>query len=82
MHLLSGIALCGVCGNICGSVSRTTVGQGRPDASGEQKVQEKYHTYMCQGAPGKGGFHTAIKCEFLDHIVVEAVVSGSRCLMP
>ena len=75
VHLLSGIALCAECGN------QMRVGlqnYGRPrtvlDASGERKVQEKYHIYMCQGAPGKGGFHTTIKCEFLDHIVVDAIV--------
>ncbi len=75
VHLLSGIALCGECGN------HMRVGlqnYGRPrivrGSSGEQKIQYKYHTYICQGAPGKPGFHATIKCEFLDHAVVDAVV--------
>ena len=81
VHLLTGIAKCADCGNIM-RVGLQNYGRPRVvvDASGERKVREKYHTYMCQGAPGKGGFHTTMKCEFLDHIVVEAVVQ--RLSMP
>ncbi len=39
------------------------------------KVRGKYRVYVCQGTPGKGGFHTAIKSEFLDDLVTEAVIS-------
>jgi site-specific DNA recombinase len=73
VHLLSGIARCSVCG---GQMRVGLQNDGKPvSAPDGRRVQPKYHTYICQGVPGKGGFHTAIKCSFLDDMVVEAVIS-------
>jgi len=73
VHLLSGIAICEVCGGQM-RVGLQNVGRptGRADRS---KAQGKYHVYVCVGTPGKGGFHTAIKCRFLDELVTQAVIS-------
>lgn len=73
VHLLSGIAICEACG---GQMRVGLQNEGRAVIGADgSKVQGKYRVYVCQGTPGKGGFHTAIKCTFLDDMVTEAVIS-------
>jgi len=73
VHLLSGIAVCAICGGQM-RVGLQNVGKTKLDAHGNRVPREKYHTYICIGTPGKGGFHTAIKSAFLDELVTEAVI--------
>lgn len=73
-HLLAGIASCDVCGAGM-RVGKQNRGRRRFDEDGEPLPREHYSTYLCSGVPGKTGFHTAIKEEYLDLIVVELLLA-------
>lgn len=64
-HLLSGIAVCGVCGSAVRVGSQNT-------RSDEQR--HRYRVYECAGSPGSTGFHVSMRQEHLDQIVADAVV--------
>lgn len=69
-HLLTGIAVCDVCG--AGTrVGKQNRGRKQFDENGIALPREHYNTYLCSGVPGKTGFHTAMKEEFLDQVVTE-----------
>lgn len=69
-HLLAGIAVCDVCG--AGTrVGKQNRGRKQFDEDGVALSREHYNTYLCSGVPGKTGFHTAMKEEFLDQVVTE-----------
>ncbi|MCH8572232.1 recombinase family protein [Nesterenkonia sp. AY15] len=73
-HLLTGIAVCGECG---GRVRVGKQNNGRPkyDEGGRPLPREHYNTYVCQGVPGKTGFHVAMKTTHLDQVVTEHVIA-------
>lgn len=74
-HLLGGIAECAVCGSGTG-IGNQNKGQPKIDKeTGEKLPQEHYNTYLCHGAPGKTGFHVAMKEEHLDLLVTEVVLA-------
>lgn len=95
-HMLSGVARCGVCGSIVRvgkqnagrrQVVRDEAGrvvvypEGHRYAGKPRKVSAgHYSTYICQGAPGRTGFHVAMREEHLDLAVTEAVLA--RLEMP
>ncbi|MGN7187061.1 recombinase family protein [Microbacterium enclense] len=62
-HLLSGIAVC----DICGAPLRVL----KQNARGG----DKYLAYVCSGVPGRTAFHVAMKAEYLDLIVTELVLA-------
>lgn len=73
-HLLTGIAVCGICGANT-RVGKQNKGSQRYDKAGEKVPREHYNTYLCSGVPGRTGFHVAIKEEFLDKIVVDVLLT-------
>lgn len=95
-HMLTGVARCAECGAIVRvgkqnagrrKVVLDEAGQpvlypkGHRYAGRPQKVAEdRYSTYICQGAPGRTGFHVAMREEHLDTAVTEAVLT--RLEMP
>lgn len=71
-HLLSGIAVCGVCG------AATRVGS--QNASTRQTPVDKdqpsrYRVYECAGSRGSSGFHVSMRQDHLDQIVTDAVLA-------
>lgn len=72
-HLLTGIARCGECGATL-AVGRQRTGR-RLTADGEPRRRDTYFTYVCRGAPGKTGFHVAMRETHLDSAVTEAVLA-------
>lgn len=73
-HLLTGIAVCDVCGAGV-IVGKQNKGRKQYDENGEPLPREHYYSYLCRGVPGKGGFHTAMKEEHLDLVVVEYLMA-------
>ena len=73
-HLLTGIAVCDVCGAGV-IVGKQNQGRKQYDENREPLPREHYYSYLCRGVPGKVGFHTAMKEEYLDRIVVEYVLA-------
>lgn len=74
-HLLGGIAECGVCGAGM-RIGKQNKGRPRIDKeTGEKLSQGHYNSYVCQGAPGKTGFHVAMKEDHLDLLVTEVVLA-------
>jgi len=74
-HLLGGIAECAVCGSGT-RIGKQNAGRRKIDEeTGEKLPQEHYNTYLCHGAPGKTGFHVAMKEEHLDLLVTEVVLA-------
>ena len=89
-HLLAGIALCGECGGPLRvgkqNKGRRKDKDGNPlprprDEDGNELPYPHYHTYLCvgtldgvQGRPGREGFHVAVKEEYLDKAVSEALI--------
>ncbi|MFE4834429.1 recombinase family protein [Arthrobacter sp. NPDC056691] len=73
-HLLSGIAVCGICG-VKTRVGKQNVGKLRYDESGEPLPRDHYNTYICTGVPGKTGTHVAMKTDHLDLVVREHVLA-------
>lgn len=74
VHLLTGIAVCGVCG-VGTRVGKQNAGRVQYDKQGKALRRKFYNTYLCSGTPGKTGFHVAIKEEFLDKIVVDVLLA-------
>lgn len=73
-HLLAGIAVCGVCG--AGTrVGKQNAGRQKHDDDGKKLPRDTYHTYVCVGAPGKTGFHIAMRESHLDRAVTEAALA-------
>lgn len=74
-HLLGGIAECGVCG--AGTrVGKQNAGKQQYDPeTGEKLPRDYYLTYVCSGAPGKTGFHVAMRETHLDLLVTEVVLA-------
>lgn len=74
-HLLTGIAACGECGaNV--RVGKQNAGKRRPNKkTGASHPRNHYNTYVCVGAPGRTGFHVAMKESHLDAIVVDLVLA-------
>ncbi|MBT8162619.1 MULTISPECIES: recombinase family protein [Arthrobacter] len=72
-HLLTGIAVCGVCG---GGVipGKQNKGSQTFDDDGNPLPRRHYAIYVCKGAPGLSGSHVAMKEEHLDLVVVEMVL--------
>lgn len=64
-YLLSGIAVCGVCG---ASLRVGSQNSGVPEGAA------RYRVYECAGTPGGPGFHVSISQEHLDQIVTDAVL--------
>lgn len=73
-HILSGIALCGVCGARM-RVGRQNGGVQKLDENGERLPRPRYHAYQCIGVPGRPGFHVSMREEHLDLIVTELVLA-------
>jgi len=90
-HLLTGVARCAVCGSIMrvgkqNAGPRKVViddagapvlyPKGHRYAGKPKKVSEgSYSTYICQGAPGRTGFHVAMREEHLDDAITRAVLA-------
>lgn len=90
-HMLSGVARCGVCGSIvrvgkqnAGRRQMVMDEHGEPVlypeghryAGKPRRVSPgHYNTYICQGAPGRTGFHVAMREEHLDTLVTEMVLA-------
>lgn len=73
-HLLGGMAVCGVCG-VGTRIGKQDAGKERYDAeTGEKLPRAFYNTYLCHGAPGKTGFHVAMREDHLDLLVTEVVL--------
>ncbi|PCC26654.1 hypothetical protein CIK75_02210 [Glutamicibacter sp. BW78] len=73
-HLLSGIAVCGICGSGT-RAGKQNLGKKKYGEDGGQLPREHYHTYLCHGVPGKSGFHVAMKEEHLDVVVTELMLA-------
>lgn len=87
-HLLSGIALCGVCGAPL-RVGKQNAGRKPVDAEGNVLLDENgvpvkrrtYYTYVCSGIPGrlgpdgKKGFHVAMRETHLDEVATELLIA-------
>lgn len=74
VHLLTGIAVCGICG--AGTrVSKQNAGRRAYDEDGDPLPRPFYYSYLCVGAPGKTGFHVTMKEEHLDRIVTELLIA-------
>jgi site-specific DNA recombinase len=84
-HLLSGIAMCGVCGAAM-RVGKQNAGTRRHpvtkvpvpqpvDAEGNKIPFPSYNTYVCSGFPGMTGFHAAMRETHLDTVVTELVIA-------
>lgn len=79
VHLLSGIATCGECGALM-RVGKQNAGSRKDRKTGEKLPRPEegwpfYLTYICQGAPGRTGFHVAMKMDHLDQVVTELVLA-------
>ncbi|WP_247040373.1 recombinase family protein [Arthrobacter rhizosphaerae] len=73
-HLLSGIAVCGVCG--AGTrIGKQNKGRKQSDEDGNLLPRQHYNTYLCVGVPGRTGFHVAMKETHLDAVVIELVLA-------
>jgi DNA invertase Pin-like site-specific DNA recombinase len=79
-YLLSNIAQCGVCGAPMKS-GRQTYAPRKLDPNGLPLPRRTYHYYTCAGVPGhpspdgSKGWHTGIKADLLDEIVVSMVLA-------
>lgn len=79
-HLLSGIALCGVCGAPM-RVGKQNAGSKKLGSDGMPLPREVYGAYVCSGIPGrpgpdgKRGFHVAMRQEHLEEIVTELLLA-------
>lgn len=73
-HLLAGIAVCDECGAGV-RVGKQNKGRRRFDENGDPLPREHYGSYLCIGAPGKTGFHVAMKEEHLDLVVTEHLIA-------
>lgn len=73
-HLLGGIAVCGICG-VGTRITKQNSGRKRYDDQGNALPRARYNIYICSGAPGKTGFHVAMKEEHLDKVVVDVVLA-------
>lgn len=87
-HLLSGIALCGVCGAPL-RVGKQNAGRKPVDAKGNALLDENgvpvkrafYYTYVCSGVPGRlgpdgnKGFHVAMRETHLDEVATELLIA-------
>lgn len=71
VHLLSGLARCGICG---GPLLVGKQNAGRPSRS--TGARSTYRSYVCRtpGSAGKPGFHVARRESLLDQAVTEAVL--------
>lgn len=75
-HLLSGIAICGVCGSSM-LTNKQYAGRNK-DKNGNRvpnKDRETYLIYLCKGPNGTSGFHVSMKEEHLDLLVTEAILA-------
>lgn len=79
-HLLTGIALCGVC-EAPMRVGKQNAGVKKIDDEGNPLPRATYNTYVCSGVPGrpgpdgKKGFHVAMRETHLDVAVTELVLT-------
>jgi len=79
-HLLTGIALCGVCGAPA-RVGKQNAGVKKLDDEGNPLPRKTYLTYLCAGVPGRPGpdgrkgFHVAMREEHLDEAVTELLLA-------
>lgn len=79
-HLLSGIALCGVCGAPM-RLGKQNAGTKKVDPSGASIPRDVYGAYVCSGIPGRPGpdgrkgFHVAMRQEHLEQIVTEVLLA-------
>ncbi|RYF48020.1 MAG: hypothetical protein EOO27_36265, partial [Comamonadaceae bacterium] len=71
-HLLSGIAVCTVCGS--------SLRVGSQNTRGRAEEPSRYRVYECAGSTGNTGFHVSIRQEHLDQIVTDAIIG--RVLEP
>ncbi|WP_324701298.1 zinc ribbon domain-containing protein [Micrococcus sp. HOU01] len=74
-YLLSGIAVCGVCGAPT-RVGTQNTSTRRPFVAGQPPA--RYRVYECAGTPGSTGFHVSMHQEHLDRIVTDAVLARIR----
>jgi DNA invertase Pin-like site-specific DNA recombinase len=84
-HLLTGIAVCGVCGapmrigkQNAGRRKDRVTGEPLPkpiDEHGQELPYPSYNTYVCVGVPGKTGFHVAMRDSHLDTAVTELMLA-------
>ncbi|MCO4276041.1 recombinase family protein [Pseudarthrobacter sp. HLT3-5] len=84
-HLLTGIAVCGVCGapmrigkQNAGRRKDRVTGEPLPkpvDDHGNELPYPFYNTYVCVGVPGKTGFHVAMRDSHLDEVVTDLVLT-------
>lgn len=70
-HLLSGIAVCGVCD---APVRVGAQNAGRARGLVVPTPPPRYRVYECAGWPGQPGFHVSMHQERLDRIVTDAVL--------
>ncbi|CCQ46033.1 resolvase, N terminal domain protein [Pseudarthrobacter siccitolerans] len=74
-HLLGGIAECGVCGAGMRVSKQNTGPQQYDKETGEKLPRKHYSIYLCQGTPGKTGFHVAMREGHLDQVVTAVVLA-------
>lgn len=73
-HLLSGIALCGICGARM-RAGKQNAGSSKVDEDGTVIPRPRYYAYNCIGTPGRPGFHVSMREEHLDLLVTELVLA-------
>ncbi|MBP1325084.1 DNA invertase Pin-like site-specific DNA recombinase [Leucobacter exalbidus] len=74
-YLLTGIAVCGECGNNTRTGKQNAGRRQYDKVTGEKLPLATYKIYTCLGTPGKKGFHVAMRLEFLDELVTEVVLA-------
>lgn len=82
-YLLSGIALCGVCGAPLKSQKHTYIPR-RANADGAPQPRHTYRSYICPGIPGvrrpagTPNWHAGMRMNLLDEIVIDQLLQHVR----
>lgn len=73
-HLLTGIAVCDVCGSTLTS-QKQNAGRAKLADGSPNPARYTYRSYMCGGHRRMGGFHVAMKETHLDELVTTALLA-------